>query len=406
MTRENDKTRNRISGALIQLRAKAPFFGVLAMHADYVADRSVPTAATDGRSIYYNPEYFSQLTGPQLTGIILHEVLHCAYLHITRRGRRGLLRWNIAADYVVNSMVPEVEGAKLPEGLLVSTKYKGRKVEEVYDMLPLDLGALGFGRQWLDIRARQPAIGPEGQTGGTQQCDEQPEDQQGGGARPGDEPIHSTGLSEETYWRHVINSAVQAHKASNARGRLPLGAELLVNAVSEPQVSWRDLLRDYTMHHPFNYGEYDLRLVGRGIYEEQLEGERLELAVCLDTSGSCRGWVPQFMGEFRGMLSAFPHVNASLYYADATLHGPYEVERYEEAPWPKGGGGTDFQPFFQQVRQDPGRHVQRVLVYLTDGNGRFPTTVPEQETVWVVTPGGRQDHAFPFGRVIRLGTDR
>lgn len=392
MTAADDKTRNRVSGALMQLRAKAPFFGVLALHAEYVEDRSVPTAATDGRRIFYNPDYFGGLSGPELTGVLLHEVLHCAYLHVTRRGRREPLRWNIAADYVVNSMVPEVEGAELPAGVLVSNRYEGRRVEEVYDMLPTDLSGLGFDREWLDIRL--PRADESGRGGA----------QTGGSPAPGSGGAAGGRLTHETYWRNAINGAVQAHRARGNRGRLPQGVELLVKEVAELQVDWRDKLRDFTVHHPFDFGEFDLRLVGRGVYEEQLEGERLELSVCMDTSGSCLRWIPRFVGELKAMLEAYPHVSASLYYADAALHGPFEVDRYEEIPSARGGGGTDFRPFFQHVKRRSASHAHQVLVYLTDGYGAFPAAAPDQETVWVVTPGGLQEDGFPFGRTVRLGS--
>jgi predicted metal-dependent peptidase len=110
------------------------------------------------------------------------------------------------------------------------------------------------------------------------------------------------------------------------------------------------------------------------------------------------------MGELKAMLQAFPHVSARLYYADSELHGPYEVEDYEEVPVPRGGGGTDFQPFFTHVAQDAGGPAHQVLVYLTDGYGRFPDKEPTVETVWVVTPGGLQEDGFPFGRTIKLAS--
>jgi len=389
MTAGEDQTRKRIGGAIMQIRAKAAFFGVLAMHADYVEDPTVRVAATDGRTIYYNAGAIKELTGPQLTGLILHEVLHCSYLHVTRRGLRDPLRWNIAADYVVNSMVPEIEGAELPSGALRNVRYDGRRVEEVYDMLPVDVSGLGFGEDQVDIRS--PAS-PNSAT--------EPD-----GTEPSQLPgARDVGTTHESYWRNAINGALHAHNTNPSMGKLPRGVQLLVNEVAEPQVNWRDMLRDFTVHHPFDYGEFDLRLVGRGIYEEQLEGERLELTVCMDTSGSCVMWIPRFMGELKAMLQAFPHVSARLYYADSELHGPYEVEGYEAVPMPRGGGGTDFQPFFTHVAQDAGGPAHQVLVYLTDGYGRFPDKEPTVETVWVVTPGGLQEDGFPYGRTIKLAS--
>jgi hypothetical protein len=45
---------------------------------------------------------------------------------------------------------------------------------------------------------------------------------------------------------------------------------------------------------------------------------------------------------------------------------------------------------------------ETLLVYLTDGRGRFPEAPPEQPVLWLVPPGGLDAAAFPFGEVIRL----
>lgn len=386
--------RNRISGAIIRIRAHAPFFGVLAMHAEYVESQKVRTAATDGRTIYYNPDFIDQLTGPELLGIVLHEVLHCAYLHVTRMGDRHPIKWNIAADYVVNLMVSEVSGAALPHGSLYDTRFSGRRVEEVYDMLPDGDLKETLDSKWFDL--------PKSTT---------PNEGTGHGGAGRDDEIAFTptygqdGITHEAYWRNAVRGAVLAHKASPEAGQLPEGAKLLVDEIAEPLVNWRDLLRDFTVHHPYDFGEYDLRLISRGIYEERLEGERLRLSVCVDTSGSCLSWAPQFLGELRSLMDAFPHVSARLFYADAALYGPYEIEDVRALPPPRGGGGTDFRPFFNHVASVDAGADHQVLIYVTDGYGTFPAIPPYVETVWVVTPGGLELGKFPFGHTIMIGSN-
>ncbi|MFM7806320.1 MAG: VWA-like domain-containing protein [Planctomycetota bacterium] len=43
-----------------------------------------------------------------------------------------------------------------------------------------------------------------------------------------------------------------------------------------------------------------------------------------------------------------------------------------------------------------------MLVYLTDGEGHFPSEHPTHPCLWVVTPGGADDSQFPFGEVLRM----
>jgi len=109
-----------------------------------------------------------------------------------------------------------------------------------------------------------------------------------------------------------------------------------------------------------------------------------------------------FLGELQGILSAYPMLRCWLFYADASCYGPYELLDGSDIPAPKGGGGTDFRPFFKKVARHWNREKQAVCVYLTDGSGDFPKQEPELSTLWVVVPGGLDEEEFPWGEVVRL----
>lgn len=59
------------------------------------------TMCTDGRSVFYHPEWVKAQTRDDLTFDILHEWLHIFYNHVERRGDRDPKLWNIAVDMVV-----------------------------------------------------------------------------------------------------------------------------------------------------------------------------------------------------------------------------------------------------------------------------------------------------------------
>ena len=67
--------------------------------------------------------------------ILLHEVLHMALLHITRRETRDLEIWNIAADIVVNNLVQENTSFKLPKKAIIDRTYRDNSVEQIYEKL-------------------------------------------------------------------------------------------------------------------------------------------------------------------------------------------------------------------------------------------------------------------------------
>ena len=66
---------------------------------------------------------------------MLHEVLHMALLHVTRRQRRDPHIWNIAADIVVNDLILRNTSFKLPDGAIIDNKFQDKSVEYIYEIL-------------------------------------------------------------------------------------------------------------------------------------------------------------------------------------------------------------------------------------------------------------------------------
>ena len=108
----------------------------------------------------------------------------------------------------------------------------------------------------------------------------------------------------------------------------------------------------------------------------------------------------QFLAELNGILSAYPNVQVSLTYGDTDMHGPFELTQDTAVPPPKGGGGTNFVPFFKRTEDlEPGAP----LVVFTDGYGSFPDRC-DHPCLWVVSEGGLPSDRFPFGEVARLAS--
>src|SRR5688572_26791792 len=125
-------TTQALSAALVRLRSSSPFFATLVMFARIEVSELIPTAATDGRNIYLNAQFFQRLKPRQRDGLLVHEVLHAALLHVPRRGTRDPLLWNFAADVVVNGMI-RAQQLSLPAGALYDQQLESLRVEEVYE---------------------------------------------------------------------------------------------------------------------------------------------------------------------------------------------------------------------------------------------------------------------------------
>jgi predicted metal-dependent peptidase len=361
--------------ALMLVRRKNPFLGTLALQIDHRIDEGVPTACTNGRRIWYNPGLVDQCSPAELGGLVLHELLHAALLHNSRRGSRDPYLWNIAADIVVNGIVRQENWAKLPLYPVIDAKIEHLRVEEIYILLARCMEKeKHLPDEWRDLSV------PEGlDEGATENMD---------------------GAGIESHWKQAWRQAQVVHQMSG----LPIGSNLkrLLDEVTVPQVDWRTRLWQYLVRTPNDFGGWDRRFIHRGMYLETLEGESLSVMICIDTSGSIyASLLEQFVAELKSILDSYPHVKANLYYADDKLYGPYETGRDHGIPEPKGWGGTSFVPFFDEVKKRNNRD-NSVLIYLTDGYGVYPKHKPLEDTLWVVPAGGLASREFPFGEVTRI----
>ena len=364
-----------VRGSLLRLRSKSPFFATLALFAPFRPDPSHPTAATDGREVIYNPSFITALPPAQVDGVMLHEVLHAALLHVPRRGDKDAKLWNIAADYVVNGALFQ-SGFQLPEGVLRDEALEKFSVEEVYAILE---------RQGGNPDLPNPDL-LEGNGG-----DEGAGGPGGAGKQPGDPKVL------ERFWREAMEQAASAARGLG-QGKLPAGLERVVGEITAERLDWKTILWRFLTRTPTDFAGFDRRFIHARQYIETLESESVKVFICIDTSGSLEdAQIQGFLAETRAISRAYPQAKAQLYYADAAVYGPYDLEA---ATTPQGGGGTDFRPFFEAISD--GDLENAVAVYLTDGYGDFPEPAPDLPVLWIVTPGGLEDERFPFGETVRM----
>ena len=375
---------NLISTSLLRLRMKSPFFGTLAMFARFVPSETIPTAATDGRDIFFNPDFLASLSSNQQDGLILHEVLHTALLHPLRLGVRDRKSWNIAADIVVNGMIMGLSGCELPPGALRDEKLEHFSVEEVYALLQ-GQEAHCFCLEELDL-----LVVDEGGDEARAEIGE------------GHSLTSCRNNSLKTHWQKTIEQA-KVIVRSSGNGVLPGGLDREFGAVVNPQLDWKSYLWRYLVQTPTDFQGFDRRFAYRSLYLEALQGESVHVYIAVDTSISVGEVQFQLLiDEVRGILGAYPHLNCELFYVDRDAHGPYLLTANSTLPPAQGGGGTSFIPFFDRINELWDGQTSSVCIYLTDGYGDFPAYLPMLPTLWIVTPGGLDAATFPFGEVVRL----
>jgi predicted metal-dependent peptidase len=397
----------RLSASIFRLTSAAPFFAALARYARLESSLEIPTAATDGISIFWNPDFLRSLSKLERDAVLLHEVLHCALSHITRRGLREAKLWNIACDIVVNGMIAAEGKFTLPKGHIRMPDLEHLAVEEVYALLQKQMPILelpmldlleiapsdcqGQGNQDGDGKSEQ-----DGDSKGNENS-EGKQDSMGKQAHMGLTPAQKARL--EQHWREAM---LRAEMSSKNQGSLPLGMQRELARLGRSQLNWQALLARFLIRTPNDFTDFDRRFLHQKIYLEALEGERVQTYVCMDTSGSIGNKEMNLLfTEVQAALRAYPQVGCELFFADADLYGGFQIKARDKMPNPQGGGGTDFRPFFAHLER---QHLQSdtVAIYLTDGYGSFPQKKPRLPVLWVVVPGGLESDRFPFGTVIRM----
>tara|TARA_B100000242_G_scaffold294119_1_gene274930 strand:+ start:12331 stop:13497 length:1167 start_codon:yes stop_codon:yes gene_type:complete len=381
-----------IQKCILQVRRECSFFGSLMLFAQIETTKKLPTAATDGRKIFFNEEFLYSLSSKEQNALMLHEVLHMALLHVTRRQNRDPHIWNIAADIVVNDLIERNTSFPLPQGAITDNRFQDASVEYIYEAL------LKSKKKYKLV------INDILQSQALENSDEEPK---------------SSGLMSqeeadeiESFWRDKMEilKISSEHNLRNGKGSLPAGIEQEILTILEPEVDWRHALWKYVGKTPADFDDLDRRFIYKGLYLESLLTEAVEVSVCIDTSGSVSDeLLMQFAGELKGILSSYPNVKCSLFFADTDLAGPYEIDRIEQMPKAVGRGGTSFVPFFDYLKKNGEENNllgnNKLSIYFTDGYGDFPEQEPNNPTMWLVCKDGLETNRFPFGEVVRISTE-
>jgi predicted metal-dependent peptidase len=395
-------TSRRIQKARTALVLDHPFFGSLLFRLKDCECRSIQTMATDGLSLYYNPEFVETLNAATLAGTLAHEVMHPALHHHIRRSGRDPKRWNMACDYAINPLLVDA-GLNLPVGILLDNRFRGMSAEQIYNLVdseaPQDSGSedeegeLGTDKS----NAEQSPAGEANEPSAPLT--------EGGIGQVLDAPVpdKETPTIEEQVreWDIAVN---QATTVARHAGKLPAGLNRTLEGAAEAAVDWRELLRRHwsdTIPADYSWMRPNRRHLWTGLYLPGVVREGVGVvAIAVDCSGSVSArQLRLFEAEVRSILEGQRPERVYVLYFDAVVN---RVETYEAGQRfnlsPVGGGGTEFGPCFEWL-DDRGIRPQ-TLVFLTDLYGSFPSSGPPYPILWASTGSQKA----PFGEVIPLRT--
>lgn len=125
-----------------------------------------------------------------------------------------------------------------------------------------------------------------------------------------------------------------------------------------------------------------------------LPGQRkptANVALVFDTSGSMVGMYGQSIAQAQKILQMVKGGSILILACDAAVHTLMPIKNVSNIEsLLVGGGGTDFCPAFEALEALPERSRPNIIVFATDGYGRYPESEPYYaKVIWLVTPGGK-----------------
>lgn len=309
----------------------------------------IPTAATDGLNVFYNPDFIKSLKSKEeVIGVILHENIHKIRRHLLLyKGFHKLdaMRTNIAMDVIINNQdLAGKDGVKLPKGCVDMPKYS-------------DASAWTFKRIYDDLTDK---------------------DMEKYGSGEGMDVHDFDGLKDLTpeelkEIEKKIDMAIRQASMTKASGMPREIQELTV-----PEVDWKGALSEFvkvfasgrdkqTWRRPHrSYMSYDLYLPDN--YSEQIGG----IAWFVDTSGSIDNeYLSQFMSHGSNLIKEVnPKFVDVIYWGSSVVGHDELLPEYSDIfrqVRPKDGGGTDPRVCADWLKDQKGKKDYVCAVVFTDG---------------------------------------
>lgn len=259
----------RASIAIMRHKVWCAFSGVVAC-GEVRISTDLPTAATNGYDVTYNPEFVASLTDPELRFVVLHESIHKAYqhLHVWRSlWEQDKRLTNIACDHFVNLALVDTDAGegfiKCPAiGIQPEPEYRGLSVKQIFDLLKQDSDSDPQGGSSLDDHDFE---------GASQQS------------------AADQAKQAEEIQRALRQGEAVARKRGQGRG----ASSALVSDLLAPKVNWREQLREFVREtcqgrDESTWAKPNRRFLSDDVYLPSMISEHIgELVVIFDTSGSC-----------------------------------------------------------------------------------------------------------------------
>ena len=335
---------------------------------------TVPTAATDGRHLLLNPEFFMNLTMNERIGLLAHEVLHVALDHMHRCEHRDPQLWNVAGDYVINGFLLKA-GYHLPDGGLHDIQYDNMSTEQVYALLSQQ------NQQQQQAQISQCAMDV---------------------AYPDQAQNPNDAVTKDEVTNIILRATTQAKMMGQPAGSIPGEAEIQLQQTLNPPLPWNVILSHYLTE--FAKDDYTFKRPNRRFlpdyYLPSAHSEAIcNLAVCVDTSSSVTD------AQFNDFITKIYEIQKTMHPQKITVMAfntafvSEQVLKDGDNPFTalvfKGRGGTRIRPAHEWIA----KNKPTVALIFTDGE--FTEVEPDNKSIpliWLIYNNPKWQSQF--GRTI------
>ena len=344
-------TEQRLNKCTVDIMGKDRYTalaGIMMLGEKRICDKA-PTAYTNGRDEIYGRVFVDQLHDAAFRFLILHECYHKLYRHL--KTWRHL--WeenpqlaNMAMDFVINLKIVDdnKDGFATMTGPLTvgcyDEKYRGMDTAQVFNLLKKD-PPKGQGQ------GGSSSSGEEGGNGTQGNSSPQPFDEHDFEGAQELSPDEQRALDRD------IDEAIR--QGALIAGKMGSGGDRDVKELLQPQVDWREGMRDFitttcTGNDYSTWRRPNRRFMSSGVYLPSGISERVdELVIATDMSASIGDReVSVALTEIKSIADTVHPEAVRLLYWDTQVcqderYEMHELDTMIQSTRPKGGGGTSIE---------------------------------------------------------------
>ena len=393
---KEERKLKKVKIALMRNPLFAFWSGIMMVGKTILSD-DIPTACTDGRDEMYGREFVKKLSEKELAFVVLHENMHKGLRHLTtwrKLHKEDPQLANAACDFVINLMIVEMD----PNEQVVAIP----KNEDGSVMGCLD-------KKYAKMTAKQvfDSLKKEGYSGN------------GGGAGGFDEHdwdgAQELSKEDQQELEREIDQAIRQGMIAQQKaiGGGAGGLHREIGELLEPQVDWREVLREFvtstcSAKDTSSWRRVNRRFLGSDTYLPTMIGERVSsISVGIDTSGSISPTdINRFLSEVKAIVDDVAPEKLDLMYWDSRVA---QHETYDETDManivtstkPRGGGGTDPTAMMKYMKKESIK--PECIIMLTDGEIYDWGNEWDAPILWVICNGYRgKSITAPVGKTVHI----